>query len=116
MTPPDHVPATVWRGSSRRRWASARGATPDQTALVLHPRPASMPVGCRLVHAADTEEFFFLERWGEELQADWQTGLREAAWDAETRDAGEVAANRVHVREVHRQGILGLLAGAERGG
>ena len=52
---------------------------------ILHHRPPRMPVGRPFVHAGDPEQFFLLEGRSEDLQADGQAVLREAARNADAR-------------------------------
>ncbi len=63
-----------------------------------------------LVGAGDREELGLLEGLADDLEADRQPALREAAGDADAGQAGQVDPDRVDVVQVHRQRVGGLLA------
>src|SRR5439155_8640130 len=85
----------------------------SQTPLAL--RSSRVPVGRLLVHPSDAQQFFLFKRRSLNLQADGQIRLRESAGNADAGDAREVAANRVDIRQVHLQRVLGFLTDFESG-
>jgi len=62
-----------------------------------HVRPLFVPVGFALVHPCRPQQLFLAKRRGQELQADRQPLLREAARKADGGDAAQVGADRVDV-------------------
>ena len=76
-------------------------------------RPLQMPVGRPLEDAGGAQQFLLGEGRGQELQADRQAGLRQAAGNTQAGNAGQVGRDRVNVREVHGQRVGGPLAELE---
>ena len=50
-----------------------------------------MPVGRPLMHAGHAQQFLFLERRRQDLQADRQPALREAGGNADAGKPGQIA-------------------------
>src|SRR4051812_43877580 len=83
--------------------------------LLVERWPLPVPVGDSLVCVRDSEYACLIEVLAQDLHADRQS-VRYAAWDRHTGDAREVGGNRIDVVQVHREGVVRLLADGERHG
>ena len=75
-----------------------------------------MPFSRPFIHPRSAQQMFLREVRLEELQADGEAGLREAAGEREAGGAREVRAERVDVLEVHGERVGGQFVELERRG
>src|ERR1043166_404846 len=110
------------RAGSIASRASVRVITSDRTGLFSpgcarqkKRRLLLVPVSHLLVSVCDFQNRTFAERLAEQLQADWQLRISaESAGQAEAADSREIARDREHIREIHLNRIIALLADFER--